>query len=100
MQVPLSSIRLLRPVFHQLFHDLFHKLFHWVDRLRAHPPSSNFSSLTVIEHFRASDGVDGAVACGREGAIATCKTEKNAVSHKRPHRKKKTEERTTKRKLQ
>jgi hypothetical protein len=53
------------------------------------------------------DGVDAAVPVDAKNApTATCKTAKNAVSHKRPHRylffgrRKKNEERTTKQQLQ
>ena len=51
-------------------------------------PHRHVSCLTVIEPFRAGeDGVDAAVPVDAKNApTATCKTAKNAVSHKRPHR--------------
>jgi hypothetical protein len=51
-------------------------------------PHSNGSCLPVIGTFRtAEDGVDAAVPVDAKNApTATCKTAKNAVSHKRPHR--------------
>ena len=65
------------------------------------------SCLTVLGTFRTGeDGVDAAVPMDAKNApTATCKTAKNAVSHKRPHRlsfsgKEETEEGTTTPKLQ